>query len=163
MALNPIQSGIYSLLRKFISRQEIASELLKELRPDLMSTLGQKVVQPNKEYIQATQIGRWGENKEWSYFIHGRGCRLIHKTTGERIEWTAPDLKRFDPHWFVNWIEWALSKESEFEGIAVVRLYIEENNGNLTNLIFNTLDELQIMKKIIYYPKTTNMYAIRTT
>ena len=162
MALNPVQSGIYCLIKEFVKRQRIAFNLLSKVRPDLISMSEGKKSRPSKEYIQSTQFGQWGGNKQWTYLIHGRGCRMIHKITGERIEWNAPDLNRFDPYWFANWVDWALSHEDEFEGLSAIKSYIEENDVEVISLVFEVLDRLQVMKKIIYYPKTTNMYGIET-
>ncbi|WP_017326303.1 hypothetical protein [Synechococcus sp. PCC 7336] len=161
MALNLIQSEIYFLLKRFVDRQRIAFDLLKTVRPDLISMSEGKISRPSKEYIKSTSLGDWGDNKEWTYLIHGRGCRLIHKETDERIEWNAPDLNRFDPYWFTNWVQWALSSKSKFVEIPTIRLRLEQNNENLTNLIFKTLDELKKSGEINYHKKTTNMYSLR--
>lgn len=72
------------------------------------------------------QRGYWGENGEWKYFLHGGGCRLTHRQTGERIEWDAGDLNTFNVDWFVAYLQRLLFQPSDAEDIRTVRLALQD-------------------------------------
>jgi hypothetical protein len=100
-AMNDVDDDeILALVREFVGRQQLAREVLAKYRPWL---LGLASDLRTKEFISATSRGTWGD---WSYWLHGGGCRLVHSQTGERIEWDAPDLQSFDKNWFANWLDW---------------------------------------------------------
>jgi hypothetical protein len=109
--LTPIQISLYKLVEVFVARQEVVLKAMKELRPDIVARyegtyMPEMLAQLTLEYSRHPQTGYWGENQEWEYFLHGGGCRLTHRTTGEPIEWDVGSLKRFDKTWFVNWLIW---------------------------------------------------------
>jgi len=158
--MNSIQLAVHSLVSSFVQRQKLVLAALSEIRPDLLDMVGEKRVRPTKEYIKLTQSGYWGEDKEWRYFIHGRGCRLIHTVTKEPIEWDAPDVQRFDPYWFVNWVNWLLTQGDENKIIPIIKSRIEEQTDGLRNLIFDLLEQLQQLGALRYYPDRTNMYEL---
>src|SRR5205807_4857911 len=83
--LTLIQSALLALVREFVRRQQLARELLQEVRPDIAAGPGQGVPRPGKKYVSRTQRGVW--RQEWNYFIHGSGCRLVNIATLEPIEW----------------------------------------------------------------------------
>jgi hypothetical protein len=57
------------------------------------------------------QEGIWYDNEqnEWIYFLHGNGCRLTNKKTGEPIDWDCPDVNSYDPYKFLFHLIWQLS------------------------------------------------------
>jgi hypothetical protein len=112
------QAAVYTLIKKFIELQKLAFDAIVELRPDRAVTWGMIPVAslpidfkwPDKSSIVFR--GDWGKAKEWHYFLHGGGCRLIHKVTAEPIEWDAPNIQRFDRYWFANWVKWTLDQQN---------------------------------------------------
>jgi hypothetical protein len=111
--LTPIQMSLYKLVEVFVERQELVFKAMKQLRPDIVARhentyAPEMLAQLTLEYRRHPQSGYWGESQEWEYFLHGGGCRLTHRTTGEVIEWDIGSLKRFDKSWFVNWLMWLI-------------------------------------------------------
>jgi len=100
------EEACHALLLRFVSRQELVARAIEEIWPHKLTTLGRPAPRPSKEVLRATSHGRWGADGEWDYGMHGAGCRLLHRTTGEPIEWDEPDLSTFDVRWFGNWIDW---------------------------------------------------------
>jgi len=101
--MNEEQAEVYRLVVQFVQRQELVYQLLRQLRPRFVPKPGEHPPRLTRKAATATQRGRWGE---WRYRIHGGGCELVHDTTGEPIQWDSPDVRRFDPNWFVDWVRW---------------------------------------------------------
>lgn len=140
--MNDEQSKVYSLVRDFVRRQELAHAVLRQYRPHLVPAPGEKPQRPSKEEATATQRGRWGE---WHYRIHGGGCSLVHEATREPIQWDSPDLRRFDPHWLIDWLTWRAGTTSGgFEVTEVPRV----------------LAELATLGLLIVHPDRTNCYEV---
>ena len=101
---------LYTVLLLFVQRQRIVYDLLKELRPDLFldfyRTPEKEFFAAREKYFRTPRQGAWGQDEVWEFFIHGKGCRIIHLVTQERIEWDTPDPLVFDRHWFTNYINW---------------------------------------------------------
>ena len=156
-----IESIMYSLVKQYLERQGLVLEALRELRPDLLSeSEGEKRRRPSKEYVRLSQAGRWGKNKEWDYFIHGRGCRLTHSMTREPIEWNDPDLTRFDPHWFVNWVDWWLHQENQNATLQYVERQLEDHHMPLLDFVFGILNQLRDKGLLSFHPDDTKMYGL---
>src|SRR5690242_15998807 len=97
-SMNSLQTATHHLIEKFVERQKLPYEVIKKFRPYWVGLSDRR---SNKEYISATGHGHWGQDNEWDYYLHGVGCKLTHKITGEVINWDASNLKHFDPYWFV--------------------------------------------------------------
>lgn len=123
--LNSIELAIYTLVKRFVQRQAIVLEALKELRPDFFMETTDENVAIILAYRRSSQIGYWGEGKQWEYFIHGRGCRLIHTITGEPVEWDVYDLNTFNQDWFVHHLEWLLKQTYQDESLTQVNVWLE--------------------------------------
>lgn len=139
MDLNTIQSATYILIQKFVQRQALVLEALRDLRPDLVIRLenSSKSELPAGytreswqalvlDYARRPATGDWGENKEWAYFLHGNGCRLTHKVTQERIEWDWGPLRRFDRFWFANYVKWLVDQDIEDKAIRTIREWYKQ-------------------------------------
>jgi hypothetical protein len=164
LVLNSFQLAVYSLVIRFVERQQLVLAALSEIRPDLLDTAGQKAIRPTKEYIKLTQSGYWGKDREWRYFIHGRGCRLIHTATREPIEWNAPDLQRFDPYWFVNWVNWLRAQEVEDNHIRIINSQCKgKQDEDVRSFVFNVLDQLQKEGVLLLHPDCSNRYELATS
>ena len=160
VVLNDIQVAVHSLVSRFVQRQNLALAALSEIRPDLLDRPGEKPVRPTKEYMKSTQSGYWGDDNEWRYFIHGRGCRLVHTKTKEPIEWDGPDVQRFDPDWFVNWLDWLRTQRDKSEAIRLIEARCQEDHESVQILIFNVLDQLQQAGVLRLHPDRTNRYEL---
>jgi hypothetical protein len=166
--MNTIQSAIYSLIQSFVQRQSLVLEAISDLRPD--KVMRAEHSDDSEFWMQWTfeswqsfvlgfarrpAIGDWGKNKEWEYFLHGDGCRLIHKATRERIEWDLGSLRTFDRYWFVNHLEWLLDQNTVDEAVITVRVWYEnEKKLNLrpkpsyrplSDAVFPVLEQLHQM------------------
>lgn len=146
--LNTLQDAVYSLVKRYASRQNTVLEAMGDLRPDLLllakgGGVVEELIQMTKLYSAVPQSGQWGKNKEWHYFIHGKGCQLIHNTTQEPLEWDAPDIESFDRSWFVNYLQWLSSQGVEDEYVAVIMSQLNSRNSILQDVIYNTLNQLQ--------------------
>jgi hypothetical protein len=165
--LDPTQAKLFTLVERFVQRQHLVVEAIKEIRPDLLSEHigGETKPRPPKEYIRATQAGDWGKNKEWDYFIHGGGCRLIHKVTKEPIEWNAPDINKFDPYWFCNWVQWLLSQSTEDESEKEIVFTLEsrlksQDIKEMRKIVFELLNQLRDKGRLVHDPDRIDMYAL---
>ncbi|MHB8629078.1 MAG: DUF6896 domain-containing protein [Aggregatilineales bacterium] len=153
-ALTPDQLAVYTLVKKFVERQRIVFGAIVELRPDRAAAWGMIPVDQLPEHLRVRDKysiifrGDWGDNKEWHYFLHGGGCRLIHSTTGEPIEWDAPNVQRFDRHWFANWVKWTLTQRNEEPAIVTIKSQ-EIASDRLESFLLTILDQLQILGMLI--------------
>ena len=105
-----VQAAVLTLLQRYVARQQLAADAMQHLRPDLWFQAHQKewtaalLVELKALQTQVAGIpqkGYWGEHDEWEYFFHGGGCRLVHTSTGEPIDWDAPNIRRFDKFRFL--------------------------------------------------------------
>ncbi|MBN8594454.1 MAG: hypothetical protein J0M33_22040 [Anaerolineae bacterium] len=121
-------------LRTYVERQEIANQALSQLRPDLLMLANAQgaeqimngfALREAYEAIPFTGIWLDSDGKEWDYFIHGLGCRLINRISKEQIEWDAPDVTAFDIEWFINWVEWYVEDIAPSD-IAFIRLTMQK-------------------------------------
>jgi hypothetical protein len=141
--MNDEQTEVYCLVAEFARRQELVHDVLRQHRPHLVPTPGERPPRPSKEQATATQRGRWGE---WQYRIHGGGCSLVHQATGEPIQWDSPELRRFDPSLFMDWLTWRAAKGScSIDLREVPRI----------------LAELARLGVLIHDPDRTNAYEVR--
>ncbi len=151
--LNSTELAIYTLVKRFVQRQAIVLEALKELRPDFFIETTDENVAIILAYRRSSQIGYWGEGKQWEYFIHGRGCRLIHTITGEPVEWDVYDLNTFNQDWFIRHLEWLLKQKNQDKSLISVKVWLEnklkpsasESNyyDQLRKLILPLLEQLR--------------------
>lgn len=57
------------------------------------------------------QSGIWKDKngKQWEYFLHGRGCALTNRETGEPLDWDVPNLHSFNLSRFFYYLTWLFS------------------------------------------------------
>lgn len=145
-----VHTQLYRLIQQFINRQEIVFQALKDLRPQILISTGAitrheiKVLQKSRFYFP--QIGFWGEDNTWKYFIHGLGCKLIHVKTKEPLEWNAPNLNSFDIYWLSNWLKWYLESNKDNEILHIAKV---KNSDDLGAAILNMLEDFKAEKIII--------------
>jgi hypothetical protein len=84
-----------------------------------------------------SQSGIWQdhENNEWQYFLHGGGCRLINRKTGEPIDWDCPDVNSYDKYKFLHHLEWQLSSSERADKFPVSRRIEKAELESLINEI----------------------------
>jgi hypothetical protein len=125
-----VQVAVLALIRRYVARQQTAADAMQQLRPDLWFQTYQKewtaAILVKLKALQAQvagipQKGYWGEHDEWEYFFHGGGCRLVHTSTGEPIDWDAPNIRRFDKFWFLNYMQWILAHDPIYSNCWAVR------------------------------------------
>lgn len=146
-----LQTAIHELIKNFVQRQSVVLEALRELRPDMIMRIEaqgspKERAELRQKYAREPGIGYWGENNEWAYRLHGTGCHLTHTKTGEVIGWDVGSLKRFDWHWFVDYLEWLLNTDSENDDVKVIRSNLpssEINRDILRKFVFPILQQLQ--------------------
>lgn len=158
--LNIIQSAVYTLVRRFVQRQQLVLDAMRAVRPDLLTETADN--QPRLHSTFANSRGFWGKDKEWTYQIHGRGCDLIHTITKEPISWNDPDITSFDPYWFINWLEWFVNQNYD-EHTSIIKAKIQEENRDLQTFVFDVLKQLRDLKILRHYSERTDMYALAST
>jgi hypothetical protein len=166
MALTTYQAAVYSLIERYVARQTLVRDAMSDLRPDLLVVAKDKEsseqgVQMTQLYSQVPQSGQWGNDKEWWYFIHGRGARLTHAITQEPIEWDAPDIRAFDGFWFLNYLQWLLHQDTNDKTISVVKSWLSNPGTSLQDLIFGILNQL-VHKGLLVRsdPSNPNKYVL---
>lgn len=145
--LNSLQSAVFNLAKKFVKRQDVVLAALNDLRPDIVMramNIGSSKARAEArlKYYRTSPTGDWNG---WEYFVHGEGCRLTHKQTGERIEWDAGNLNKFDKTWFVNHLEWLLMQNSADKDIQIVNSSFQltaRTTQALQEIIFPVLVQL---------------------
>jgi hypothetical protein len=142
-----LQTEVYTLIERFVQRQQLPLEVIQKFRPYLIDPIKRRPT--DKEYIRATQIGHWGQDDEWDYFLHGGGCKLTHTVTGEVIEWDAPHLQHFDPSWFVNWLMWFINSHKD-DGDLLIKSVLLNNPDRFEfqRKAFDILEQLHQAGKI---------------
>ena len=163
-----LQSAIYRLLKRFVSRQVLALRAIEEMRPHFI--LIAKRERPIEEILtemlneikrpQAPQSGYTGDNNEWEYFFHGGGCQLTHTVTQEIIDWDAPDVKTFDRFWFLNWLEWLLDYEATNEDAAIVQKAFDSYNGTFREFVFEQIRQYEESGLIKRSGSSRNKYML---
>lgn len=167
MEITPSQTAVYKLVTQYVTRQELVLAAITELRPDILSLAkgetNEELLQMVKQYANVPQVGRWGPDKEWSYFIHGGGCRLIHTLTQEPIEWDAPNVRECDRFWFMNYLIWWLTQASSMdnEPESLLKKWFDNNDEMLKRMVFETIDQLQKMGLLLQHnPLNLNRFVV---
>ncbi len=149
-----VQVAVLALLRRYVARQQLAADAMQQLRPDLWFQTHQeewtapilvKLTALQAQVAGIPQKGYWGEHDEWEYFFHGGGCRLVHTATGEPIDWDAPNLRRFDKFWFLNYLQWALATDAADPALLTIQAELGHYHNSMRELTFSLLDQLQAL------------------
>ncbi len=154
---------MYHLISLFVSRQTLVFEALRELRPQILISTGAMVKDQietvHKSRFDTPPTGYWGANQDWKYFLHGLGCKLVHITTQEPIEWDAPDLKSFDRYWFINWLKWYVNYSEEKDSIS----FLKSMNSNTIDIFaLEMLSKLEADKMLFRRsPQHSNEYTLK--
>jgi hypothetical protein len=72
--------------------------------------------------------------RDWEFFRHGIGCKLINLRTGEPIEWDAPDPCAISLYWFLANLEWRLKNESADPFIRQCQEWLEKEHSDLNDV-----------------------------
>jgi hypothetical protein len=155
--MDDLHAAVYDLVKRFVERQRLPYEVIKKYRPHLVGIIRPR---PSKEYLIATFKGYWGDNNEWKYRLHGGGCHLTHTITEEVIGWDSPDLRRFDPYWFTDWLSWILKQDTDFPCPSVVLATVSEQGDDFRKRVFEILAKLHQLGKLGDYPDRTNRYEL---
>lgn len=121
---------IARMISHYIIRQQIVVELLLEYGTGLMKHYGVDIILDidiekqrifwEQNYLgNIPQIGIWRD--EWEYFMHGRGCRLTHKTTKEPFEWDAGHPKSFYLGSFYTHAQWRTLHDPQHDDILLYK------------------------------------------
>ena len=157
-----LDQAFLNLVQIFVERQSLVLEAMEEVCPSRLRLAGiSREIAPEAYWEEISrnrlhdqpQLGEW--HGEWKYFWHGCGCRLKNLSTGEILEWDAPDLQVFDRHWFANWLKWKLARQDQDESAAVVRSAVEASASNLEDFVFALFNHLHETGMIIQ-TSTTN-------
>jgi hypothetical protein len=146
-----LQTAVHNLIKRFVERQSVVLEAMRDLRPDTIMRLERRGspkvwAELRRAYAREPNIGYWGENNEWKYRIHGLGCHLTHTITGEVIGWDVGSLKRFDWHWFVDYLEWLLKTDDEDNNVKTIKSALQShdiNRDSLRAFILPVLEQLE--------------------
>jgi hypothetical protein len=148
--MNSIQSAIYDLLKQFVAKQNLTSEVMEKLHPDLMLKSDPQIsMEEIYKFIQQySNIPYTGKYQQWNYWFHGIGCKLIHQLTNEPIEWDAPDTRVFDFYWFVNWLQWYLNWNDMDKLSIIIRMELNEHTIIFQEFIYSVLEQLKEMNLV---------------
>lgn len=138
--LNPVQQAVYHCVHHFINRQAIVLQALYMLRPEL-AFWGRGMVTPGAKWSTRKKVQPSGKWQEWEYYLHGRGCRLVHLETSERLEWDIGPLCRFDKSWFLRHLEWQASHQPDAD-TELIMLLMQTEPISLEKFIYAILEEL---------------------
>jgi hypothetical protein len=156
-SMDALQSAVFHFVERFVERQQLPYQVIRKYRPHLVGLSDRR---PSKEYLSSTWRGRWGQENEWDYYLHGGGCRLTHTISGEQIEWDASNLRHFDPYWFVNWLEWFLRQDVTDQDAQIILMAVNEKDDQFRTRIFDILQQIYQAGKLYYYPDRTSKYEL---
>jgi hypothetical protein len=149
---NAFLASVHSLIKRFIGRQAVVLEAIRDLRPDwIIRAEGRISKEFNKsgwqkfvlKYARSPQLGRWGTNNEWEYFLHGVGCRMKHTITGELLDWNLGSLREFHKWVFIYYVQWSI-EEAEDKDVLVIQLKLkdEAESKTLEKMLIEALNQL---------------------
>ena len=121
--MDDLQREVYLLLKQFVARQQIPFQMMRKHRRDFDFS---QYLPIGDEYIEVKPLGAWEQDDEWDYFLHGAGCKVTHKISGEVIQWDARALNHFDVRWFVEWLVWRIKNQPD-DSSALIRNVLTEN------------------------------------
>lgn len=125
MVLSAQDTVLLTLLRRFVARQRLVMELIQSVRPHLLSREDSTTARPAKEVMSATARGDWGPLGEWCFHMHGSGCKMVHRLTGEPLDWQAPNIRRFDVYCFLAWVTWYWEQRDVDPEVKRLRSHLE--------------------------------------
>ena len=136
-----ITEAVQSLIEQFVRRQVLVLTLMRKIRPDIVMYCRnegsfEEYQALHKKFHRNSQLGVWDD---WNYFIHGNGCRLTHRITGEPIEWDVADLRSFDTYWFLNYVEWQLAQRELSKEAQILADALAESGLEIKALILREL------------------------
>ena len=100
-----------------------------------MQELFQVSKRASERNLSQSGIWRDHENNEWQYFLHGGGCRLTNRKTGEPIDWDCPDVNSYDKYKFLHHLEWQLSYAERADKLSLSRRLEKAELESLINEI----------------------------
>ena len=126
-----------------------ANDLNEKFRNALQGMIENKAPKLN-------QTGIWQEKngENWTYFMHGGGCRLTNQITGEPIDWDCPSTLRFDTFKFAFHVEWQLERFSD----KYTNLKKLVSMSDINTVIYQLISELAAEDKLI--KDSTYLYRI---
>ena len=110
---------------------------ISSVRPEnaRMQKLFQMAKRASERNLSQSGIWRVNENNEWEYFLHGGGCRLTNRKTGEPIDWDCPDVNSYDKYKFLHHLEWQLSSSERADKFFMSRRLEKAELESLINRI----------------------------
>lgn len=133
--MEPVLESMLALLRHYVERQYIVFRALQDLRPNFFidpHSLQYVVDLPSYQLgFKAPQIGYWGENNEWKYFLHGLGCWLTHTITREPIDWDVPNPQVLDLFFFSRHLQWRMEYHADHTDVAIVANVFRQQDESL--------------------------------
>lgn len=138
---NKIDSKIYreleEALKDFIQRIELVKKAILDLgiKVDELQRLGPTAWVQNG----IPQTGIWKNDRDWQYFLHGKGCRLTNVVSGEILDWDSDNESGvdIDPYAFIRYLKWRIDKDNHFQNI---KLYaIKKDLKSLISLVQHIL------------------------
>src|SRR5688572_10367890 len=160
--MDEVQNAIYRLVQRFVERQKIVGDAIEELRPDLR---GLEDGLPDEERLRRklmrirvpTQL--WGKDQEWECFVHGHGCRMTNRKTGEMLDWDVDDLHVFHGAVFAHWLAWIMNAQPNHEACAILTPAIGQlNPDQLRTWVFEHFAESQLI--VCENPPDCNLYRL---
>jgi hypothetical protein len=151
VSLTETQLAVLALVRRFVKRQQLVFDALMNIRPhlvmyadhrtELTEEESRELSRLRHEYFRQSPSGHWGVDKEWTYFLHGVGCRLVHNVTQEPIDWNASNVDGFDKFWLVDYLQWLLGQQSNDEWLQVLKTQFAERSASLPQRVDSKLRE----------------------
>lgn len=126
-----------NLIIYFLERQRLVTLAILDIAPLLLKMEGDNKIPmdltPYIDVFRENQASlRKGDDffkgiwkQTWKYRLHGKGCGLINITTGEPIEWDAPNQKAFRFGWFWEHLIWRSTHEAKDPYVKQFNQWVE--------------------------------------
>ena len=108
------------------NEDDIRKQIAKSENPHIKKVF-QLALRSNRRKLPQSGIWVDSENNEWTYFLHGKGCRLVNVKTGEPIDWDCPDVNKYDRWKFMFHLMWQISSPERAEKLISTHNWVRNS------------------------------------
>ena len=127
-------------------RRETVIVALVEMRPDLLrqENVEQLFDLPDLDQRIANFVSRYNRGEVafrgiwrdvWDYRLHGIGCEMRHRQTGEYLDWDINNPNTFYTSEMDNHLQWRMTHQPDDPDISRYMQWVERLHGDFDQLL----------------------------
>lgn len=147
-----VRNALVRLIEEFLERKQIVLEFLLERLPGFFKDIGiDKILNIDERielagYINTELYADLDYDPDaavngWHRYIHGHGCKFIHATTKEPIEWDIGHPRSFNTNWFGENLEWRMKNQKDHPNIIICNEWVRKTGKSIYSAIRSLKDE----------------------